>query len=93
MQRGGSSQDIVGDVRAGAGTFDDSSGILAPEDESKVLVKLRKKQINWLAGQKRLRFGKFVEYAGSSRAPSPARGLHDHRAERKALLGTEAFRV
>ena len=41
LKRGGSSQDIVGDVRAGAGTFDDSSGILVPEYESKVLVKLR----------------------------------------------------
>ena len=57
------------------------------------MVKLRKKQINWLAGQKRLRFGKFVEYAGSSRAPSPAPGLRDHRADRKALLLTEALRV
>ena len=38
LQRGGSSQDIVGDVRAGASTFDSRPGILAPEDGSEVLI-------------------------------------------------------
>ena len=45
LQRGGCSQDLIGDARVRARAFDDGPGVLPAENRSQVLVQLRKQDI------------------------------------------------